>query len=254
MDIQVFKKEISLIVSDIEGCLSPGKNLPLDLFSLAQIQSCNSKARKNHSILLTLCTGRSQPFVEAFCQMLSVYSPCVCENGAFLYNMYSDTLLRHPLITDNHIRSLKELRQYLETEVRPKYPHRQEPGKEICISLNPIGSVDTYSERIEELYEQICPHIDQGMFNINHSASAVDITPCGIDKAAGVTFLSETMRIPTHQILGIGDTAGDLSFLKIVGLAAGPANMTEALKGVVHYTSQESEVRGVLDIISWLSR
>jgi len=253
MNHSKIQKHIKLIVSDIEGCLSPGKGFPLDLAALAKIQFHNRKAQEGDQIPLTLCTGRPQPFVEAFCQMLSVHLPCVCENGALLYDFREDTIVRHPNITERHLKALQEFEKLLERKVKQKYPHRREPGKEICISLNPDAPLESYADQIQSLYEHIKPYVDQDLFTITHSTSAVDITPKGIDKAAGIQFLSETLNIPVVHMLGIGDTTGDLPFLQIVGLAAAPSNAANAIKKVVQFVSPKPEAQGVIDIITWAS-
>jgi len=240
----------SLIISDIEGCISPNKGQALALDAIAQIQAQNKLAQVGKAVPLTLCSGRSQPFIEAFAQMLAVSWPCVCENGAFLYDPANDRLIRHPGITDGHIQSLKELRALLETEIHKEVPHRIEPGKEICISLNPIADLNDYHKQVKELFERVTPHVNPELFFITHSASAVDITPKGIDKAAGVRFLSETMNIPLDRMLGIGDTGGDLPFLQLVGISAAPANAQDSIINEVSYVSQYPHAYGVVDIIA----
>lgn len=249
MALAAFRKPLNLIVSDIEGCLSPGKGFPLDLRTLADIQQYNVQTKETGGIPLTLCTGRSQPFVEAFCQALAVRLPCVCENGSFLYDMEKDRLIRHPGITEEHVKSLHELQRFLELEVRKIHPHHKDSSKLICISLNPELPEENNRETVLSLYEHIKPFVSPDLFNITHSASAVDITPKGIDKAAGVRFLSEVLKMPVERMLGIGDSEGDLSFLRIVGAAAAPSNCADAVRKVVHYTSDRPEARGVADII-----
>jgi len=244
------KNKISLIVCDIEGCISPGKGRPLDLAPLAQIEKHNQLAQKGEAIPLVLCSGRPQAFIEAFAQMLAVTLPCICENGAFLYDMGKDKFIRHPHITNEHIQNLKKLKNLLECEVQSKVPHKIEPGKEICLSLNPITEPKYYSPKIKELFEQVSRYVDPDLFFITHSASAVDITPKGIDKAAGLHFLSEIMDIPIKEMLGIGDTAGDLPFLRIAGCSAAPSNATEVVCREVNYVSSQPHAYGVFDIIS----
>lgn len=246
-------QQIHLIVSDIEGCLSSGKGLSLDLTSLQIIQAYNRQANNGDNITLTLCTGRSQPFAEAFCQMLDIAMPCVCENGALIYDPMRDISIRNPTITERHIIAQKEFVGILESRLAKKCPHRREPGKEICISLNPDVPKEHYAEEIPRLYEQVKNFIDPALFAVTHSASAVDITPEGIDKASGVRFLAELTGIPLQEMAGIGDTVGDLPFLKITGISAAPANCTAVIRDSVDYVSQKAAAEGVVDIITWLN-
>lgn len=241
--------EAKLIVSDIEGCLSPGKGAPLEMAQLGLLQDYNRAARDRGLPPLTLCTGRPQPFVEAFAQMLAVTLPCVCENGALVFDPKADQTYRHPAIGREQLDVLADLRHRLETDIMTRIPHRREPGKEICISLNPIAKLEDYPGKIRALYEALLTEVDATLFNVTHSASAVDITPKGIDKAAGVRFLSDLTGVPLSAMLGIGDTRGDLPFLEIVGKVAVPANAQEELGGLAAYRSSASSAGGVYDAV-----
>lgn len=222
--------------------------------SLAQLQAYNLSAQSRGLPPLTLCTGRPQPFVEAFAQMLGVSMPCVCENGALIYDPRKDQVHLHPAIQQEQIKALGDLKHRLDADVARRIPHRREPGKEICISLNPIARPEHYAAHIRALYDALLPEVPPELFNITHSASAVDITPKGIDKAAGVRFLAEMTGIPLSAMLGIGDTRGDLPFLHIVGQVAVPANAQAELKEMEPYCSGFHSARAILDIIIQLTR
>ena len=58
----------------------------------------------------------------------------------------------------------------------------REPGKEICISLNPPNQMS-----IEDLNKEAKRKLKRYLefLEITHSSSAVDITPKGINKASG---------------------------------------------------------------------
>jgi len=105
-------QQIRLIVSDIEGCLSSGKGLFLDLGTLLRIQEYNQQANKGANSPLALCRTLAA-FAEAFCQMLGIAMPCVCENGAFIYDPVRDVSVRNPAITERHIAAQKNLFAYL---------------------------------------------------------------------------------------------------------------------------------------------
>ncbi len=247
------KYPISLVVSDIEGCLSDGKGIQLDLATLNKIQNFNICSKCSNHPPLTLCSGRSQPFVEAFSQILAVTNPCICENGAILYDPISDQSVIHPAISEVHYQNIKELRRLLEKDIKREIPHKIEPGKEICISINPEGSPEQYENQVIILYEKLSLYVDHTYFEITHSASAVDITPRDINKGAGLKLLCDYNNIPQKNILGIGDTIGDLPFLRLVGMTAVPANAHRQLVDMADYVSTESAAAGVLDILTTLT-
>jgi len=73
--------------------------------------------------------------------------------------------------------------------------------------------------------------------------------PAGIDKGQGVRWLAELVGISLDDMAGIGDSPPDLSFLRIVGRAAAPANAHPEVKAAVGYVSPFRNGKGVVDII-----
>jgi hydroxymethylpyrimidine pyrophosphatase-like HAD family hydrolase len=84
--------------------------------------------------------------------------------------------------------------------------------------------------------------------------SSVEILPPGIDKGAGVEWLSQEINAPLAEFGGIGDAPADLTFLKRVGYSAAPANATNDVKENVQYSSRYPDALGVRDILEkWLN-
>lgn len=233
-----------LFLFDIEGCLSLGKGKALSLEPLSKIKDIISS---NLNSGFALCTGRSQPFVEVFCQLLGITLPCVCENGAYLYDPLTDEVYINPLISRKRMLLIKGITSFLESNLDGEVNYKIEPGKDICVSLNPKVKND---KAIFLLYDEVVKVIDLGSFNVTHSASAVDITPVGIDKASGVQFLSSYIKVDFKDMIGVGDTKGDLPFLQLVGKSAAPANATEDVKKVVDFIAPSDEAYGALEIIN----
>jgi 3-deoxy-D-manno-octulosonate 8-phosphate phosphatase (KDO 8-P phosphatase) len=71
----------------------------------------------------------------------------------------------------------------------------------------------------------------------------------GIDKGAGVEWLSRETGVPLAQMAGIGDSPGDLPYLRRVGFSAAPANATDDVKRTVQYVSPFKDSKGVVDIL-----
>lgn len=59
---------------------------------------------------------------------------------------------------------------------------------------------------------------------------SVDVTSAGVNKAMAVKRWSILNKIPLKNILGVGDSANDLDFLKEVGFAVAMGNASEELK------------------------
>ncbi|MBI4120781.1 MAG: HAD family phosphatase [Parcubacteria group bacterium] len=222
-----------LALLDIEGCLTVRKGEPIPIDELLYLIDTIS------FVPLALCTGRPQPYAEAMIQLLgekAFRKPSIVENGCFLYDPMADRLIPHPKIDAEVKRTFRAIKEHLEE----KFPEVGiEPCKEVCLSLMPPKSVS-----VESLFEQV--RVGMGDFEdeifLAHSNSAVDITPKGIDKGAGVRFLCEYLGISPESVVAIGDSNGDLPALRIAGRIGCPGNATPAVKELV--TKKRGHVAG----------
>lgn len=247
-------KIIELICSDLEGCLTPAKRTRTNLLGLKKIQDYCSLVPKYKLPPINLVTGRSAPYVEAVIQTIGAigddfYIPSVIENGAMFYDHNKRNIWGYNPFVEKNKKSLHEVRE-LVNALKKEYKQnmREEPGKEICISLNPIelGINDLYGiikERIEEM------GFDE-FVDITHSSSAVDITPKNVNKRSGLFYILGEFGIPSKYCLGIGDTFGDVDWLKEIGYPTCPLNATEDVKKINGiWVADYEDAEGVAEII-----
>ena len=247
-------KKIKLVVSDIEGCLNLNEHT-YDLEALSWMKAANQLAREDNPIpFITVCSGRQHAFVEAISQIISSTLPAVFENGCGLYfptrSLYEEYAW-HPLLSQPEVLSqFMRVRQKITEEVIASNLARRVPGKEMMLSLHPVPPVE-----VEQVYSIVTETLakSQLLASVTRSASAVDITPIGIDKAAGVRWLLDTLEgtlsVKLANVAGVGDSVGDVPFLHIVGFSAAPANASEHVKSLVDYCSSWVDGRGVADVI-----
>jgi hydroxymethylpyrimidine pyrophosphatase-like HAD family hydrolase len=247
------KKKIKLVVSDIEGCLNLDEHT-YDLEALSWIRAANQLARAENPIpFITVCSGRQHAFVEAITQIIAGTLPAIFENGCGLYfptrRLYEEYAW-HPLLNQPEVLSqFAQVQQKIREAVIASNQARRVPGKEIMLSLHPVPPVE-----VEDVYSIVTETLAKNQLDasITRSASAVDITPAGIDKAAGVRWLvalEGMLAVELANVAGIGDSVGDMPFLRIVGFSAAPANASEQVKGLVDYCSAWADGQGVADII-----
>ena len=247
-------KKIKLVVSDIEGCLNLNEHT-YDLEALSWMKAANQLAREDNPIpYITVCSGRQHAFVEAITQIISGTLPAIFENGCGLYfptrRLYEEYAW-HPLLSQPEVLSqFTKVRQKITEEVIASNQARRVPGKEMMLSLHPVPPLE-----VKEVYSIVTETVakNQLVASITMSASAVDITPTGIDKAAGVRWLLDTLEatlsVKLANVAGVGDSVGDVPFLRIVGFSAAPANASEHVKSLVDYCSSWADGRGVADVI-----
>ena len=65
--------------------------------------------------------------------------------------------------------------------------------------------------------------------------------------------LAQVTGIDPTDMGGVGDSAGDIDFLRLVGRPAAPINATAGVKAVVKYVSTQPEGRGLQEILDYWS-
>lgn len=246
---------LKLVVSDIDGCLSVDKGIPFDPSAMAALRKHQDRAREGIGLPITLCSGRGQPYMEAIGQFLGITEPMICEAGSLLFDPRDDSVTINPNITNDHLEAMKELRDKLRRSFKGRNV-RFEVGKEICLSINPfpfpMGS-DALENAVEGLLQETIDLAKGGLFHISRSSCSVDVTPSGVDKSSGIAMLSERIGVGPEEMLGVGDSYNDLSFLRSVGVSACPNNAVQPVKDLAKYVSPERHILGVLDIIARFS-
>src|SRR5881392_785113 len=94
-------RRFDAVISDIDGCLAPESSHPIDAAALAAIAEHNRLAQDDRDRpVLTVCSGRPEPFAEAICRFTANRTvPCIAENGVWLYHPDRNGYDRDPSIT-----------------------------------------------------------------------------------------------------------------------------------------------------------
>jgi hydroxymethylpyrimidine pyrophosphatase-like HAD family hydrolase len=244
-----------MIVCDIDGCLSPESSTPFDLDNLALVARHNRLAvERRDRPLLTLCSGRPQPFAEAMCRLLANTTlPCICENGVWMYHAGTNTYDMDPGITTSHLRAVRDAADWLlatfghgSPAAASRGPVTQQPGKAASVSL--------YHPDPAYLRE-ICPTIERECaarswpLRISMTWFYINCDLKHISKGTGVERLLTATGIPRSRACGIGDTPGDLPIAERVSAFFAPANCAEAIRPAAAFIAPSPETRGVLDIL-----
>jgi len=90
-------------------------------------------------------------------------------------------------------------------------------------------------------------------FVVTPAVLALNVHPIGINKGTGLRWLAEVTGIDPVEMGGVGDSAGDVDFLRLVGYAAAPANATAEVRAVARYVADRADAAGLHRILDhWL--
>ncbi|UCE27742.1 MAG: HAD family phosphatase [Candidatus Coatesbacteria bacterium] len=257
--LEGYRHPLKLIVADLDGCLTGYEEGPVDAVGLAELRLWNDRAAEDSNVPpLVLISGRPMGYVEAFARIIGAPHPCIFENGCGMYR--SDGGLGHEyafhpvLIADTEADgAVVILNEYFEEHLIKSKGCGRIIGKKYAISLTPCpgGTVEELMAAVEKAPAEL---LDK--FYITRSISVVDITPAGINKGSGFDWLIDVLRddygfdFYPDNVLGIGDSWGDLPFLEKCGVSTAPANAAAEIRERVDYVSVSNEVHAVLDIIA----
>jgi HAD superfamily hydrolase (TIGR01484 family) len=238
------------IIADVDGCLTTEKSIPWDLERFAQLARLTRAAAAGQSGLapMTLCTGRPQPYAEVLMKLLDVRAPVICENGAVFYTLADNHAWLAPGVTQEKIVGLRAVRAFIEAEALPSAPGVVlQYGKEAQISV-----FSDRPERLEPIGKAVAAFVERRggpALDVNLSHFYLNISLAGVDKGAAIAHLLDRLEVTPQEVVGIGDTEGDIPLRRAVGFFACPSNARPAVKEMADYVSPYPTLEGVLDIL-----
>lgn len=242
---------MKLIVLDVDGVLSKGEAQPFDLTLLARLGDLNRRARSDEAVpAVTLNTGRPSAYVEAVMQAIAGWQPALYESGAGLYFPQEYRFQTTPRLTAGQKASLRAVVERVDEAMVQSGRAYWQPGKSVCYTLfaRPPLTIDNFSEEVKVIAAEVS---DQ--FIVTPAVLALNIHPVGIDKGTGLQWLAQVTGIDPAEMAGVGDSAGDVDFLRLAGQSAAPVNATTEVKAVVDYVSTQPDAAGLGDILDyWL--
>lgn len=243
-------RRYDIVISDVDGCLSPEDPKKFNAEGLLKVAEHNRLAlEREDRPILTLCTGRPQPFVEAICRLLqNMTVPAIAENGVWLFDAGRNEYAMDPAISDTDLEAVHEAEMWIRHEYRPE-GFTIQPGKTASVSL-----YHPSRDRMLALVPKLRAAVDERGWPLRISTTWFYIN-CDLNhvsKATGIARLLERVHVPKARLAGIGDTIGDRFIAGEVDFFACPANADEEIRARAHYVSTLPEIGGVIDILGRL--
>jgi 3-deoxy-D-manno-octulosonate 8-phosphate phosphatase KdsC-like HAD superfamily phosphatase len=240
---------IRVVLVDIDGVLTPGEGATAKPGLLDRVALWNDAAATDPAMpAISLCSGRQEPYVELLAQLTHAFVPCLFEHGAGMLDPRGFRFTFNPVLGPSPWRAVAALREALDGVVSSGRAFVQ-PGKEATLTLYPlapttVADITAAAERAVALAGST--------FRVTPNIRGVELRPPGIDKGAGARWLAEHLGIPLRSFAGVGDADDDLSFLRVVGYPAAPANASPSARSTARYVATRPFGEGLLEILEHL--
>lgn len=240
-------RRFDAILCDIDGCLIPESGAPLDAQAFVTLAAHNRRAiAAADRPVITLCSGRPQPFVEALCRLMAnTTTPAISEMGVWLYDPVAEISEFDPAILPAHKDGVREATRWIERELVPRGIFIQ-PGKAASISLwHPDTNVVMgLKPRLEQVFAK-----EGWPLRVSSTVQWVNCDLAHVGKHTGIERFFAKTGLTRDRLAGIGDTPTDHAIRERVAFFACPANAAPDLKARADYVSPHHEIAGVLDIL-----
>tara|TARA_B100000575_G_scaffold294238_1_gene308864 strand:+ start:400 stop:1194 length:795 start_codon:yes stop_codon:yes gene_type:complete len=242
--------KIKVFVTDLDGCMTdPFESPNWEVYT--QIRALQLQSDSDPSIPpMTICTGRPMPYAEAQAQFLGVRLPFVFESGGGFYDMTTNCLTWNPIVTDTLTSDIEAIRAWAHEEIFPNFPGSiSEFAK-----FTDVGLIHREKSIIDEIHILAIKKISQDFphFEVHKTDVSVNIIVKKANKGEGLKHLCKMLEVDLSQIAYIGDSSGDISGLKRVGMAFAPSNALEPVKKVAHLVTNGPSTSGVLEAYHWI--
>jgi HAD superfamily hydrolase (TIGR01484 family) len=237
------------VVSDIDGCLTPGRGKLIDADVFKELKEIGDSFRTSQDVpWIGLITARPQPYLEAILQLIGNETIGLFEWGCGLFQPFGYRCLFHPLLTPPRIERIAHYKAMLSRYLAEKRLGFIQFGKECAMTIYPFPnsthSVESLREEVQKWLNSIKPVEN---FRVEITRTFVNLMPEGIDKQSGLKWMLEVIGIAPEECIGIGDGEDDLPFLSICGYSAAPANAAQTVKEKVSFSSRFDFGHGALD-------
>lgn len=239
-----------VVFCDVDGCLIDEAGGPLPLDELGRVAEHNRLALDRHDRpVVTLCTGRPQPFAECLARVVhNPLLPVVCENGAWLHDPVDNAWLLDPAVTAGDRAAVAALEGWVAAELGPEGVSFQ-PGKAASVSLyHPDAArLDALQPRLRE-----AAAAHGWPFRVSATRNYINCDLAKVSKATGIARFFALTGMDPARSAGVGDTAHDLQIAESVAWFGVPANRDPVLDAAAHAVASGPGVAGVLELLETL--
>ncbi|MDL4773593.1 MULTISPECIES: HAD family hydrolase [Thermomonosporaceae] len=258
-----------LIATDLDGTIvrSDGTISARTVAALAQVERAGA--------LLVMVTGRPPRWMTEIAAAVDHRGIAICANGAVVYDLHTETVLRARMIEPDVIAEAVERLRAADPELRfaVEYPTgfvfearynlgrwdagalggRPVDGETLVsrggtklLAFHPSADPDTLAERAEKAVGELV--------TVTHSSGRglLEMSAQGVTKASALAEFCAERGIPASAVTAFGDMPNDLPMLTWAGTSYGVANAHPAVKAAVTHATARNDDDGVAQVLERL--
>ncbi|MBX3142573.1 MAG: HAD family phosphatase [Trueperaceae bacterium] len=235
------ERPIRVFACDIDGCLAAASHADYELGPLGQMADLNRLSASDPSVpALTLVTGRPHAYVDAVTQLLAIDLPVSFENGAGFATRrpYKAWLAPAAVAGAKRMRELAAVIEGMDHLVL-------QPGKLASLS---VFAADPLVLPLEELEAEVTAVLARSGFDmiIDPSTDCMNVLLPGVDKASGFEQLCMEIGVDPAEVAGIGDSVGDVEWLKACAVGIAPSNSVPQARAAASHPVDLIDVHAAL--------
>lgn len=283
---------IKAIILDVDGVIigeKIGYNSP---HPHTKVLSALKKIREN-GIAVCLCTAKPHYAITEEIKGAHLDNPHIADAGAVIIDPIDNVIVeKHSIektLVKDMLKVLQDAHVYTEfytvndyfiqndqsSEITKKHTHilQREPvllfdivsesTKYEITKIMPIAKDSEDTQRVSELLGQFSAQVSMswGVHPVALPLQFGIITAKGSSKQEGAEAIVKSLGISFAEVLGIGDSTSDWSFIQLCGYGATLANGTDALKDLLkskgegkYFVSKGSvDENGIVEILNYFS-
>jgi Cof subfamily protein (haloacid dehalogenase superfamily) len=264
------KYDLRLLAIDIDGTLLDSRRI------IRQEVLSALKETRSKGILITLCSGRSNPGLLPIAHYMKLDTPIIGSCGSFIFNPISEQVIEtFPLNKMDVIRIIEIIRasgngiiyheidkitcevndedwEHIKTwEWMKGYPINVSRVRDVIaetyqepLKIDAIGSHASLKCILKTLQSSGIPttHTFADQFHL-------EITRQGITKGWALTRLANYLNIPVSNMIVVGDSLNDLSMFKIGCISVAMGNAVPRLKTIANVIAPSCDESGLAWVV-----
>jgi Cof subfamily protein (haloacid dehalogenase superfamily) len=245
MEIRNYILNIQLVVADIDGTFLDSEGRPSQ-GALEAIQ-----AIRRQGILFSLCSGRGNPGIKPFVDLLKLKQPYIISGGAAIIEPHSQSVIRQEIMSEIQIQKVYQLGQKTGCDIILHdawniYILSADEFWEDANSWEWMKGYGTQNFKRIHSWQEIPIHqiIRMDYFNdlkklpqlanelegLNENLRAI-VMPRNIEisdqkagKGSALAHLADYLHIPLENVMSLGDGLNDISMLETAGVGVAMKN------------------------------